>query len=113
MFFIIHDAAVILLYIYPVFAVNRPNHKITVHNRAVMQITMYDPHHGPSHLGPLTGLNVDWPTSRFGPLIGRVNRRPYFRKKTQWAFRRLKSRLGVKHAEQLTDRQQAEIDPDP
>ena len=78
-----------------------------------MQITMYDPHHGPSHLGPLTGLNVNWRTSSFGPLIGRVNRRPYFRKKTQWAFSRLKSRLGLKHVEQLMDRQQAEIDPGP
>ena len=59
MFFLIHDAAVILLYIYHVFAVNRPNRKIMVHNRAVMQITMYDPHHGPHRLGPLTGLNVN------------------------------------------------------
>nr|BDI54605.1 hypothetical protein [Triticum aestivum] len=36
-FFLIHNAAVILLYIYPVFVVNRPNRKITVHNRVVMQ----------------------------------------------------------------------------
>ena len=36
-FFLIHDVVVILLYIYPVFVVNRPNRKITVHNRVVMQ----------------------------------------------------------------------------
>ena len=101
------------IYIYPIFAVNRPNRKIMVHNRAIMQITMYDPHHGPSHLGPLIGINVSWPTSRFEPLIGRVNCRPYFRKKTQWAFRRLKSRLGLKRAEQLTGRQQAGMDTSP
>ena len=82
-----------------------------VYNQAVMQITMYDLHHGLS--GPLTGLNVNWPTSRFRPLIGRVSRRPYFRKKTQWAFRRLKSRLGLKRAEQLTGRQQPEMNPGP
>ena len=69
------------IYIYYVFALNRPNRKITVHNRAIMQITMYDPHHGPRHLGPLTGLNVNWPTSRFGPLIGRVTHGPLFARK--------------------------------
>ena len=61
-FFLIHDAAVILLYIYPVFAVNRPNRKITVHNRAIMQS---------------------------------------------------RCRLGLKRAEQLTGRQQPEMNPGP
>ena len=103
----------IYIYIYSVFTVNRPNRKIMVHNWVVMQITMYGPHHGPSHLGPLTGLNVNWPTSSFGLLMGLGNRRPYFGKKIQWAFSRLKSRLGLKRAEQLTGRQQAEIDPGP
>ena len=61
-FFLIHYAAVILLYIYPVFAVNRPNRKITVHNRAVMQS---------------------------------------------------RCRLGLKRVEQLTGRQQPEMNPGP